>query len=199
MRKDNLYESVKKFVKTRKEDLNAYFTASLRIRKFIISCCENVCDWLWKQLPLIESRVFCRVWRLSRVALLIFYWLWFVVVLSFCANTKTHSKNLNWDFLFVSFYFIGKKGEALVTNRATYPVDDVVEPEDEDYIDATEGWWGVNISSVAYVDCVIFMLQMKSPVFLFFFFVNQVLGFRVKALKSSLPLPPSPPPPYHLY
>ena len=36
-RKDNLYESVKKFVKTRKEDLNAYFTASLRIRKFIIS------------------------------------------------------------------------------------------------------------------------------------------------------------------
>ena len=87
-----------------------------------------------------------------------------------------------------------KKGEALVTNRATYPVDDVVEPEDEDYIDATEGWWGVNISSVAYVDCVIFMLQMKSLVFLFFF-VNQVLGFRVKALKSSLPLPPSPPPP----
>ena len=29
MRKDILYESVKKFVKTRKEDLNAYFTASL--------------------------------------------------------------------------------------------------------------------------------------------------------------------------
>ena len=28
MRKDILYESVKKFVKTRKEDLNAYFTAS---------------------------------------------------------------------------------------------------------------------------------------------------------------------------
>ena len=72
MRKDILCESVKKFVKTRKEDLNAYFTASLRIRKFITSCCENVCDWLWKQLPLIESRVFCRVWRLSLV-LLIFY------------------------------------------------------------------------------------------------------------------------------
>ena len=36
-RKDNLYESVKKFVKTLKEDLNAYFTASLRIPKFIIS------------------------------------------------------------------------------------------------------------------------------------------------------------------
>ena len=36
-RKDNLYESVKKFVKTGKEDLNAYFTASLRILKFIIS------------------------------------------------------------------------------------------------------------------------------------------------------------------
>ena len=41
MRKDILYESVKKFVKTRKEDLNAYFTASLRIRKFIISCCGS--------------------------------------------------------------------------------------------------------------------------------------------------------------
>ena len=40
VRKDILYESVKKFVKTRKEDLNAYFTACLRIRKFIISCCE---------------------------------------------------------------------------------------------------------------------------------------------------------------
>ena len=39
MRKDVLYESVKKFVKTRKEDLNAYFTVSLRIRKFKISCC----------------------------------------------------------------------------------------------------------------------------------------------------------------
>ena len=39
MRKDILYESVKKFVKTRKEDLNAYFTASLRALKFIISCC----------------------------------------------------------------------------------------------------------------------------------------------------------------
>ena len=34
MRKDNLYESVKKFVKTRKEDLIAYFAASLQIRKF---------------------------------------------------------------------------------------------------------------------------------------------------------------------
>ena len=30
-------------------------------------------------------------------------------------------------------------GKALVTNRPTYPVDDVVEPEDEDYIDAAEG------------------------------------------------------------
>ena len=126
-------------LKTRKEDLNAYFTASLQIRKFIISCCDNVRHWLWKQVPLIESRAFCRVWRLSRVALLIFYLLWFVVFLSFCANTKTHSTNLYWDFLVVSFYFIGKKGKALVTNRPTYPVDDVVEPEDEDYIDAAEG------------------------------------------------------------
>ena len=140
MRKDNLYESVKKFVKTRKEDLIAYFAASLQIRKFIISCCDNMRHWLWKLVHLIESHAVCRVWRLSRVALLIFYWLWFVVVLSFCANTKTHSINLNWDFLVASFYFVGKiKGEDLVTNRATYPVDDVVEPEDEDYIDTAEG------------------------------------------------------------
>ena len=40
MRKDILFESVKKFVKTRKEDLNTYFMASLRIREFMISCCE---------------------------------------------------------------------------------------------------------------------------------------------------------------
>ena len=72
MRKDNLYESVKKFVKTRKEDLIAYFKAYLQIRKFIISCCDN---WLQKLVHLTESRAFCRVWRLSRVALLIFYWL----------------------------------------------------------------------------------------------------------------------------
>ena len=140
MRKDNLYESVKKFVKTRKEDLIAYFAASLQIRKFIISCRDNMRHWLWKLVHLIESHAVCRVSRLSRVALLIFHWLRFVVVLSFCANTKTHSINLNWDFLVVSFYFIGKiKGEDLVTNRATYPVDDVVEPKDEDYIATAEG------------------------------------------------------------
>ena len=46
MRKDILYESVKKFVKTRKEDLNAYFTASLRIRKFIILCCDDIVDFM---------------------------------------------------------------------------------------------------------------------------------------------------------
>ena len=49
-------------------------------------------------------------------------------------------------------------------------MDDVVEPEDEDYIDATEGWY---ISSVAYVYCVIFILQMKSLVFLFFFLLTR--------------------------
>ena len=38
MRKDILCESVKEFVKSRKEDLNACFTAYLRIRKIIISC-----------------------------------------------------------------------------------------------------------------------------------------------------------------
>ena len=46
MRKDILYERVKKFVKTRKEDLNVYFTASLRIRKFIISCCDDIVDFM---------------------------------------------------------------------------------------------------------------------------------------------------------
>ena len=40
MRKGVLYESVKRFVKTRKEDLNAFFTTSLRMRKFEISCCD---------------------------------------------------------------------------------------------------------------------------------------------------------------
>ena len=39
MRKDVLYESVKKFVKTRKVNLSAFFTGSLRNRKFKISCC----------------------------------------------------------------------------------------------------------------------------------------------------------------
>ena len=39
MRKEDLYEIVKNFVKTRKEDPYAYFTASLRMRKFKISCC----------------------------------------------------------------------------------------------------------------------------------------------------------------
>ena len=39
MRKDVLYESVKKFVKKRKVDLSAFFTGSLRNRKFKISCC----------------------------------------------------------------------------------------------------------------------------------------------------------------
>ena len=39
--KDVLYECLKKLVKIRKEDLNAFFTASLRNRKFKISCCES--------------------------------------------------------------------------------------------------------------------------------------------------------------
>ena len=39
MRKDVLYESVKRLVKMRKEDLDAFFTASLRNRKFKIPCC----------------------------------------------------------------------------------------------------------------------------------------------------------------
>ena len=40
-RKDVIYESVKKFVKTRKEDPYAFCTASLRKRKFNISFCET--------------------------------------------------------------------------------------------------------------------------------------------------------------
>ena len=42
MRKEDLYEIVKNFVKTRKEDPYAFFTASLQMRKFKISCCEDV-------------------------------------------------------------------------------------------------------------------------------------------------------------
>ena len=38
MRKDVLYEYVKRFLKTRKEDIKAFLTISLRIRKFKISC-----------------------------------------------------------------------------------------------------------------------------------------------------------------
>ena len=39
LRKDVLYECLKKLVKIRQEDLNAFFTASLRNHKFKISCC----------------------------------------------------------------------------------------------------------------------------------------------------------------
>ena len=41
MRKDVLYECLKKLVKIRKEDLNGFFTASLRNRKFKISCWDR--------------------------------------------------------------------------------------------------------------------------------------------------------------
>ena len=40
MRKDVLYECVKRYVKKRKEDPYAFFTPSLRTRKFNFSCCE---------------------------------------------------------------------------------------------------------------------------------------------------------------
>ena len=40
---DVLFENVKRFVKTRKEDLNAFFT-SLRIRKFENSCCGGASE-----------------------------------------------------------------------------------------------------------------------------------------------------------
>ena len=40
MRKHFLYANVKTFVKVRKQVVYAFFTASLRVRKFTISCCE---------------------------------------------------------------------------------------------------------------------------------------------------------------
>ena len=40
MCKDVLSDSVKRFVKTSREDLNALLTTSLRLRKFDISCCD---------------------------------------------------------------------------------------------------------------------------------------------------------------
>ena len=47
MRKEDLYEIVKNFVKTRKEDHYAFFTASLRMRKFKISCCVlEICSYV---------------------------------------------------------------------------------------------------------------------------------------------------------
>ena len=44
MRKDVLYECVKRYVKKRKEDPYAFFTPSLRTRKFNFSCCEQQID-----------------------------------------------------------------------------------------------------------------------------------------------------------
>ena len=41
MRKDVLYECVKTKVMKRKEDPYAFFTPSLRMRKFNFSCCER--------------------------------------------------------------------------------------------------------------------------------------------------------------
>ena len=41
MRKDVLYECVKRYVKKRKEDPYLFFTPSLRTRKFNFSCCEG--------------------------------------------------------------------------------------------------------------------------------------------------------------
>ena len=40
MRKDVLYECVKRYVMKRKEDPYAFFTPSLRTRKFNFSCCD---------------------------------------------------------------------------------------------------------------------------------------------------------------
>ena len=46
MRKDVLYECVKTYVMKRKEDPYAFFTPSLRTRKFNFSCCEIYCGVL---------------------------------------------------------------------------------------------------------------------------------------------------------
>ena len=45
MRKDVLYEWVKRYVKKRKEDPYAFFTPSLRPRKFNFSCCEKKIEY----------------------------------------------------------------------------------------------------------------------------------------------------------
>ena len=42
MRKDLLYAAGKEAVKDRKRDLYAFFTMSLRNRKFEISCCDTI-------------------------------------------------------------------------------------------------------------------------------------------------------------
>ena len=42
MRKDVLYECVKTYVMKRKEDPYAFFTPSLRKRKFNFSCCDHL-------------------------------------------------------------------------------------------------------------------------------------------------------------
>ena len=65
------------------------------------------------------------------------------------------------------------------------------------------GWglhwcWGRLVRSKYLLSCLCWLCYIhatnEKPCFPLFLFVNQVLGFRVKALKSSLPLPPSPPP-----
>ena len=65
MCKDILYDSVKKFVKTRKEDLYAFFTASLRIRKFIISCCVLGLSF---RDPRLNGNIYVRIIGDSKIA-----------------------------------------------------------------------------------------------------------------------------------
>ena len=54
MRKDVLYECVKRYVKKRKEDPYAFFTQSLRTRKFNFSCCVKNTVLIFLEMFLIE-------------------------------------------------------------------------------------------------------------------------------------------------
>ena len=61
MRKDILYECVKTYVMKRKEDPYAFFTPSLRTRKFNFSCCDFYNLFIFC-VDLIQSEV---IWELS--------------------------------------------------------------------------------------------------------------------------------------
>ena len=57
MRKDLLYAAGKEAVKDRKRDLYAFFTMSLRKRKFEISCCDRGRGWnCWPQAQAARTR-----------------------------------------------------------------------------------------------------------------------------------------------
>ena len=59
IRKEVLYELVKNVVKTRKEDPYAFFTASLRTRKFRISCFHD----LFHSYFVLSSSDYWTLWK----------------------------------------------------------------------------------------------------------------------------------------